>query len=552
MSTTHQLDNASAHPERSRLRLLAGEWLALVLVPLLLLALPLPPTKGKWAIHKQDWVLIGSLLIAAASGVLYFVRTPLFRPRSIWPLIVLGTALLVAGSVIWNKQFRKYAAAHPEYRREDFRKAMVTTLHWPVYGRYDNAIARYDPATKRYDFSTLPYVALSSVLAAGWVVWAIRRRADQRWGVGSFAILIGFQIALTLAFAMCEPGGRWAINVSGYSEFAKDLHRFKGVLNTLQHYVERMPTLEWYGQHYPPGNLILMKIEAALGLPGLTKTIAILATALAAIPLYLLAKEAELSEQAASAAVLIFSASTSVLILSTINTTSLLVLPGTICLWTLVRALRKVSIPSAAVLGLAFFGYLCFSFSASILGVLMALITLLAMWRASVPLRNVIVTAVVAGLVLLGVIGLTYASTRFNLIACFIAAVRGHHEQQGNGGFDDRTRYLLRSTGNVLAYLLSVVPICILAASSLRAEKRGMRWVISTAVLVTIALAGFSGLFYLETERIWIFLTPALALAAGFETARQDELTSNRFTAALLLLVILISCSQEFLFMHYR
>ena len=56
-----------------------------------------------------------------------------------------------------------------------------------------------------------------------------------------------------------------------------------------------------------------------------------------------------------------------------------------------------------------------------------------------------------------------YVTTRFNLIACFIAAVRGHQEQQGNEGFDDSVRWLLRSTGNIIAYLLSIVPLSILA-----------------------------------------------------------------------------------------
>ena len=124
------------------------------IVPILLLALPLPPTKGKWAIHKQDWFLIASIVIALGSAVAYFVPNALFGRRSIWPLILLGTSLLLTANIEWNKAFRAYCDKHPEYRREDFRKAMVTTLHWPVYGRYDNAIAasirrRIDTALRR-------------------------------------------------------------------------------------------------------------------------------------------------------------------------------------------------------------------------------------------------------------------------------------------------------------------------------------------------------------------------------------------------------------------
>ena len=72
------------------------------------------------------------------------------------------------------------------------------------------------------------------------------------------------------------------------------------------------------------------------------------------------------------------------------------------------------------------------------------------------------------------------------------------------------------------------------------------------ALLATVLLAGFSGLFYVETERIWIFLTPVFALAAGTELARRASAEGPRVVHLILLLVLLISCTQEFLFQHYR
>jgi hypothetical protein len=222
----------------------------------------------------------------------------------------------------------------------------------------------------------------------------------------------------------------------------------------------------------------------------------------------------------------------------------------------LLRALRTGSDLCAFVLGGSFFVYMMFSFSASILGILMALITLFAVWQGLVTWTHVVRTAALAGATVLLVIGITFAVTRFNLIACFAAAVHGHHEQQGNGGFDDSSRYLLRSTGNILAYLLSTVPLCILGIAALneRGERAHHRIARATfvALLATILIAGFSGQFYLETERIWIFFTPLLALAAGYEAARRRENDGSNLIFALVLLVLLISCSQNFLFMHYR
>ena len=531
-----------------------GAGVALVLVPLMLLALPLPPTKGKWAVHKQDWILAGAVVIAAAALLIHLMR----GRRGVLPVIVFGTALLLAANVTWNKAYHAYVSHHRDYSREVFRRAMHNTFHWPVYGRYDNALARADDAG-RYSFATLPFALLSLLIAAGWFAWARRRPIERAWDWRSFAVLITFQLALIFSFALCEPKlERLTLRISGYNEFKKDMPRFTGVGDTLRRYVELMPTLEWYGQHYPPGNLILIEIEKSIGLPGMTKSIVVLLTALSVVPLYGLARELALSPVATTAAILMFAASSSVLILCTINTTSLLLFPSTMCLWMLARALKTGSAPAAVPVGLFFALYLMFSFSASILGVLMALTALIGWRMRAFSTRNLLKTTAISAGTLLAATALLYLTTHFNLFTCFVTAVRGHHEQQGNGGFDDPRRWLIRSTGNILAYALSTVPLCILAlAAALRPPQEfahPLARSLFIALIATILIAGFSGLFYVETERIWIFLTPFVALAAGFEAARAAERTGTgrRIIDLLILLVLAISCSQELFFMHYR
>jgi hypothetical protein len=529
-----------------------GIAIVLMVVPLMLLALPLPPTKFKAAQAKQDRVFVAAIVLALLSAAAYVVPSPLFpRRRSVLPLIVLGTSLLLMANITWNKSFRDYVG-ETDYHREVFRRVMHKVYHWPMYGRYDNAIARWNETAQRYSFKTLPWVLVSSGIAAAWYLWA-RRRGDRRWDARSLAVLLSFQLALIFFFALCEPWPmRLSLKLSGYSEFKKDIPAFSGIADTLRNYVSRMPTLEWYGQHYPPGNLVLLEIEQALGVPGFAKTLVTLMTVLSAIPLYKLARELELSERAITATLLLFTANIGVLIYCTINTTSLLLLPGTMCLWMLVRSLKRNELGSAVALGLCFTFYLFFSFSGSILGVLMALTTALGWWRGVFPTRNVIRTGLVS-LISVGVaIGAIYVSTRFNLVSCFIGAVRGHQAQQGNEGFDDARRYLLRSTGNIIAYLMSIVPLCIVGAWAMWGRRLTAANALYTALGLTVLVAGFSGLFYVETERIWIFLTPFFALAAGDEIARRSQFEGSRITYLVFLLVLIISCSQEFLFQHYR
>src|SRR4051812_1221455 len=109
----------------------------LVLVPLMLLALPLPPTVGRWAVYKQDWVLDGAILCAVLALLAYLV----LGRRSTLALIVLGASLLLIGHITWNKAYRKYVATHA-YKREVFRRPM-RNIWAPMYGRYDNSFSRW-------------------------------------------------------------------------------------------------------------------------------------------------------------------------------------------------------------------------------------------------------------------------------------------------------------------------------------------------------------------------------------------------------------------------
>src|SRR6476659_2589959 len=124
------------------------------------------------------------------------------------------------------------------------------------------------------------------------------------------------------------------------------------------------------------------------------------------------------------------------------------------------------------------------------------------------------------------------------------------------GAYDTPGRYLIRSSGNIIAYLVFMFPISVLAiAGAIAAWRDRMQpyvRALSAAAVATIFIAGFSGQFFLETERIWIFMAPALAIAAGAELARRARFEGVWLARFVFILAICLSCWQEMIWMHYR
>src|SRR5204863_8822069 len=123
-----------------------------------------------------------------------------------------------------------------------------------------------------------------------------------------WAILLVLHLALILSFGASESRERaLSSDFQGYHQFRLDMPAFPGgALDTLRHYRERMHELHWYGQHYPPGNLILLQIEDASGIANLTKWLVILLTIASTIPLYAPARELNLDREAVSCTLLLY------------------------------------------------------------------------------------------------------------------------------------------------------------------------------------------------------------------------------------------------------
>jgi uncharacterized membrane protein len=124
-----------------------------------------------------------------------------------------------------------------------------------------------------------------------------------------------------------------------------------------------------------------------------------------------------------------------------------------------------------------------------------------------------------------------------------------------SNGFDNVYRYLLRSTGNLLAYLASVGVVIVGFAitsyhkTKAKAQLRA-RFILSASTLITVFVAAFSGLFFLETARIWLFFTPFFCILAA--ASLQEYLFRKQYDliAVTVLTTVLISILEEIYIDH--
>ncbi|HEX3356229.1 MAG TPA: hypothetical protein VHS31_04530, partial [Tepidisphaeraceae bacterium] len=510
-------------------------------------------------LHTTDAYAITLLCVATNICTLAIVGWSIgvkrWLPRRSPELLVLSVfAGLIAAAMTWNMLYHGYTRTLV-YRNEIFRRALHRP-YTPLYGAPQHFNARV---------AILCGIGGAALLAGASIFIFASRARRFAWSA-----LIAAQLAAIVCFAISERPHRLAPDVSGYAEFSKDLPRFSSTTDLVQHYIEKMPTLSWLNQHYPPGNMLLFLMQKQAGLPYLVKSIVIFFGLLTSIPLYLLCRELELNKIASRCAVVLCACSSAVVIYTTVNTTSLILPLTALFALGMIRSMRVGSRRAALLAGISLVGFWTISFSFTLPAALLMLMSLIALYRELLNWRYVVRAWLWCGSCILGGLVFLRAVVGLDLVGCLIIGVQDHQLQQRNDPFHPWQSYLLRSTGNILAYLIVVAPLAAFAGMSLFKSARSnpqrtLAGTLGLATWITLLVAGFSGLFWLETERIWVFFTPFLAIAAAYAIARYDRsqnvslpLSRGQFginrmaLATCILSAIALVSSYEMIFMPYR
>lgn len=334
-------------------------------------------------------------------------------------------------------------------------------------------------------------------------------------------LIIGFMALL----AATEPN-RLLGNVAHFGTYMEDYEKFSSPIHLIENYVDLQPNLSVHGAHYPPGNLFLLK---AFGENIGYKLALLLALTLSFFLFYRFTdKDKEAMKSLLFIPAFLIFPSLDFVAISLFFFLSILVLQSKNNRW------------SFLLVGMLFYCWSFFSFI-SFIGFLYLVFYRLLIFRKEDFQREI-------SFFLFSLIGFLVfylwlkLQLDFDLITCFFQSL-DHNVSINSSPFDDPIRYTFRSTGNFLSFLIgsgAFAGLLFLRSENIKANTH------RKTLLFTLIMLSFSGLFYLETDRVWYCFYPVIAWVSS---SFLSKLTSFYrmlllFLAALFLVFFEIGLQQ--------
>jgi hypothetical protein len=482
------------------------------------------------------------------------LRKPLNEVERKLLIVALGGSLLVIVLICWNFLFHDYVVTN-KYTQDIFRRAFHNRLA-PIYPIHiSNPLKVHNGWHEQtsWVFLLIPFV---SVFIVRIFFWSNAWIEDRKFW---FELLMWFT-GLILLFSLTNSPIRLTDKFAGYYGFYKNLYIWGSLGDILPNYNQQLQNLFGRTAHYPPGNLFLIKFGfQVLGITWFTHTIVILCTILTLIPLIGIASELDISIYTKHIALALYISSPSILLFPSHYLTPIPMFLTATAIWLTLRAIRQESILLSIAIGCLMAILTFFSFVSFIVGGFIILIALGQISLNKVRLSTHVQNACIAILAFLLSYLIVYLLTGFNIGECFLKGLEHNRSSMGTG-VDTFVRYMFRSTGNLIAWFCSIgftgAVFGILAGWNLlpfqRREKKDKAQALTIAVIIAVFLAGFSTLFFLETERIWLFFVPPwLILAAIALSNKITEKNKGCLLKSILIFSILMTISIELFYLPH-
>lgn len=211
--------------------------------------------------HSQRLLLGLTGVVLGCGGLIRFIRTAGRGQRDLAAACLIAGGLTICASLLWNYAYLDFCTALRRGGKDVFRPNFRHHFA-PFYGKQGVSTWR----------AAFPAIVLALGIWAGAWWWKPARRL-RWWGL---PLIMTAQLTMIAALGVSDlefvPGKQSltgsAERISGQSvgfqPFREDAAQFKTVPQLYRQYVERMPGLSWFGQHYPPGPATIFLLERRL------------------------------------------------------------------------------------------------------------------------------------------------------------------------------------------------------------------------------------------------------------------------------------------------
>lgn len=368
----------------------------------------------------------------------------------------------------------------------------------------------------------------------------------RRSGFVAFAFVASLALPFAAFVVRLSPGDLGSQSILfEYGDFLQDADRVGALAPFLRDYVATMPTLSLHAQHYPPGPIVALHVwgEVFGDTPFAAGILVLLAFAVGVWAAFRALLEFT-SERAARQGALLIACAPMALDQACTSMDAVFFAIAAGVWWLALRTFRPDANRALPVLlGCALFAATCFSFSALPVGLAVLAYALVGARRNPLP---VLLRLLVVGIAYVLSAVATDAATGFSIWHCFVEA--RDHALRFMGRIvrgTPRAGWGYRTYGNFVAFAVAA-GIGIVAALVVRmraAPRLRSAWPIAASI--TLAVMVFAPIYYMETERIWLFALPWLAAIVvgthGFDDRSMRRLLIAALIQALAMQVLLFT-----------
>lgn len=431
------------------------------------------------------------------------------------------------------------------------------------------------PGHKVYRFVPLyiywhPHIKLVLLIGvgivAGFLMWLRRVAWTLRWSAPAMAAaFMAWQMAIACGVAMIDPPARlptepktavkrpWEKLWEPYavhhaSDYLGAVPRIESPRQFLHDYAQRMPELPLHCRHHPPGGPLFLWLAAQIFGSGVVPaSLATIGCASLAVPaVYLLARDV-LKEIPARLATGLYLLAPNIVCYSATCMDAVFNVPmiwSIYFLW-MSRHKRPVlfGVAGGAAAALAAFMTFSASFLPLWIVVLLSLTTLADRDRLANAAVGLAAAVTTAALIYAGL----FLWSGYDPFEVLRAAFAGQDEIMEGRGHNSLRQSAHFAIANLAAFLFCAgLPTTILWAKQVVVEWRSAtasraRW-LTLSFALTLLLLDLAPLYTLETERIWLFMVPFLAVGAAAQLTREaapqsslDDLSLRGYVALTLL-----------------